>query len=140
MILSEAVLDSALTREPLYIAALDTQKAFDVVSHPVLMKMLHLQGINSHLWQVIRSLYSGLSARVKWEGEVSQSFCVLHGVRQGGILSTHFYKTYLNDFLLDLESRALGKYIGDLYMGCPTVADDLLFLSSSDTELQLMFS
>ena len=25
-------------------------------------------------------------------------------------------------------------------MGCPTVADDLLFLSSSDTELQLMFS
>ena len=68
LILSEAVLDSALTREPLYIAALDTQKAFDVVSYPVLMKMLHLQGINSHLWQVIRSMYSGLSARVKWEG------------------------------------------------------------------------
>ena len=104
------------------------------------MKMLHLQGINSHLWQLIRSMYSGLSARVKWEGEVSQSFCVLQDVRQGGILSSHFYKTYLNDFLLDLESRALGKYIGDLYMGCPTVADDLLFLSSSDTELQLMFS
>ena len=140
LILCEAVLDSALTREPLYIAALDTQKAFDVVSHPVLMKMLYLQGINRHLWQVIRSMYSGLSAKVKWEGAVSQSFCVLQGVRQGGILSTHFYKTYLNHFLLDLESRALGKYIGDLYMGCPIVADDLLFLSSSDTELQLMFT
>ena len=47
LILSEAVLDSAQTGEPLYIAAFDTQKAFDVVSHPVLMKMLYLQGINS---------------------------------------------------------------------------------------------
>ena len=56
------------------------------------------------------------------------------------LVNLHFYKTYLNDFMLDLESRALGKYIGDLYMGCPTMADDLLFLSSSDTELQLMFS
>ena len=85
-------------------------------------------------------MYSGLTAKVKWEGEVSQSFSILQGVRQGGILSTHFYKTYLNDFLLNLESRALGKYIGNLYMGFPTVADDLLFLSSIDTELQLMFS
>ena len=59
LILSEAVLDSAHTRDPLYIAALDTQKAFDVVSHPVLMKMLHFQGINSHLWQVIRSMTVG---------------------------------------------------------------------------------
>ena len=126
--------------ESLYIAALDTQKAFDVVSHPVLMKMLYRQGINSHLWQVIRSMYSGPTAKVKWEGEVSQSFSVLQGVHQGGILSTHFYKTYLNDLLLDLESSALGKYIGNLYMGCPTVADDLLLVSSSETELQLMFS
>ena len=131
LILSETVLDSAQTGESLYIAALDTQKAFDVVSHPVLMKMLYLQGINSHLWQVIRSMFSGLTAKVKWEGEVSESFSVLQGVHQGGILSTHFYKTYLNDFLLDLEFRALGKYTGNLYMGCPTVADDLLFLSSS---------
>ena len=140
LVLSEAVLDSTLTGESLYIATLDTQKAFDVVSHPVLMKMLYRQGINSHLWQVIRSMYNGLTAKVKWEGEVSQSFSVLQGVRQGGILSTHFYKTYLNDLLFDLESRALGKYIGNLYMGCPTVADDLLLMSSSDTELQLMFS
>ena len=54
-------------------------------------------------------MYNGLTAKGKWEGEVSQSFSVLQGVRQGGILSTHFYKTYLIDLLLDLEFRALGK-------------------------------
>ena len=140
LIVSEGILDSNLKGEPLYIAALDTQKAFDVVSHPILMKMLYMQGINSHLWQVIRSMYSGLTAKVKWEGEFSLAFSVLQGVRQGGILSTHFYKTYLNDCLLDLENRALGKFIGNLYMGCPTVADDVLFMASSDYELQLMFN
>ncbi|MEW8545343.1 MAG: reverse transcriptase family protein, partial [Candidatus Thiodiazotropha sp.] len=140
LILSEGILDSSVRGEPLYVAALDTQKAFDVVSHPILMKMLYFQGINSHFWQVIQSMYSGLTARVKWEGEVSQSFNVLQGVRQGGILSTHFYKAYLNDFLMELESRKLGKFIGSIYMGCPTVADDLLFMASSDGELQLMFS
>ena len=140
LILSEGILDSIQKGEPLYIAALDTQKAFDVVSHPILMKMLYLQGINNHLWQVIRSMYSGLTARVKWEGEFSPTFSVLQGVRQGGILSTHFYKAYLNDSLLELETRALGKFIGTLYMGCPTVADDVLFMASSDDELQLMFN
>ena len=140
LILSEGILDSIQKGEPLYIAALDTQKAFDVVSHPILVKMLYLQGINNHLWQVIRSMYSGLTARVKWEGEFSPTFSVLQGVRQGGILSTHFYKAYLNDSLLELETRALGKFIGTLYMGCPTVADDVLFMASSDDELQLMFN
>ena len=140
LILSEGILESSQKGESLYIATLDTQKAFDVVSHPILMKMLYHQGINSHLWQVIMSMYNGLAARVKWEGEISPSFCVLQGVRQGGILSTHSYKTFLNDFLMEWESRALGKFIGSLYMGCPTVADDLLFMSSSDGELQLTFS
>ena len=99
------------------------------------MKMFYLQGINSHLWQVIRSMCYGLTARVTWEGEVSPLFGVLQGVRQGGILSTHFYKTYLNDFLIELESRALGKFMGSLYMGCPTVADVILFMSSRREEI-----
>ena len=71
LILSEAVLDSTVTGE-----LLDTLKAFGAVSHPVL-KMLYIQGINSHLWQVVGSVYRGLSARVKWEGEISQTFCAL---------------------------------------------------------------
>ncbi|MCG8097222.1 MAG: reverse transcriptase family protein [Candidatus Thiodiazotropha endolucinida] len=140
LLLSEAVLDSTLSNRPLYIATIEKQKAFDVVSHPVLMVKLYQQGINSHLWQVIRSMYKGLTAKVKWEGEVSPSINVLQGVRQGGILSTHFYKAYCNDQLTELEETGLGKYIGPIYIGCPTVADDLLFISEDDVELQLMFN
>ena len=38
LILSEGILDSIQKGEPLYIAALNTQKAFHVVSHPIRMK------------------------------------------------------------------------------------------------------
>ena len=57
-------------------------------------------------------MYNGLTAKVKWDVEVSQSFSALQGVRQGGILSTHLYKIYLNDLLLDLESRARESKLG----------------------------
>ena len=140
LLLSEAVLDAKMCNRPIYIATLDAQKAFDVVSHPVLMVKLYEQGINSHLWQLIRSMYNGLTARVKWEGEMSSLFNICQGVRQGGILSTHLYKTYNNDLLTELECRCLGKFIGPLYVGCPTVADDVLLISENDAELQLMLN
>ena len=57
-------------------------------------------------------------------------------------MSTHFYKAYNNDLLIELESiaRCLGKFIGPIYVGCPTVADDVLLISEDDVELQLMFN
>ena len=88
-------------------------------------------------------MYRGLSARVKWESEVRLSVFFKVFAKEESFLPifmAHFYKTYLNDFLLELESRALRKFIGGLYMGCPTLADDLLFLTSSDTKLQLVFN
>ena len=71
---------------------------------------------------------------------MSSPFNICQGVRQGGILSTHLYKTYNNDLLTELESRCLGKFIGPLYVGCPTVADDVLLISENDAELQLMLN
>ncbi len=105
---------------PLYIATLDTQKAFDVVHHQILMKRLHEQGISSHIWTIISSMYNGLTSKVKWDGDISQSFNICQGVRQGGILSTHFYKTYINDLLLELEDQGLGLSMGSTYVWCPT--------------------
>ena len=46
----------------------------------------------------------------------------------------------MDDFLIEVESTVLETLICSLYMGCHTVADELLFMSSSDGELQLMFN
>lgn len=140
LLLSEAACASKDADLPLFVATLDTQKAFDVVHHNMLMKKLHEQGIGSHMWTIIRSMYSGLTAKVKWEGDTSSTFRICQGVRQGGILSTHLYKTYINDLLLELEDRCLGISIGTTYVGCPTCADDVLLMTNDSGELQTMLS
>ncbi len=135
LILSEAIADSTSNNEPLYIATLDSQKAFDIVHHQILIKKIIP---SRRYWPTVQSMYTGITGKVKWAGEVSESFMIQQGVRQGGILSTHFYKPYINDLLLDLEDRRLGKHIGTVYAGCPTCADDVLLMSADPVELQSM--
>ena len=119
---------------------MDSQKAFDKQDHKLTLCELYAQGVGGGLWTVVSDLYEGLTSKVKWQVEISESFPVLQGVRQGGVLSTHFYKMYINPLLLDLELASIGVFIGTVYTGCPTCADDLLLMSNYPAELQIMLS
>jgi hypothetical protein len=68
---------------------MDVQSAFDVVQHNILLDKLLDKQIHPILWTLIKDMYSGLTTRVEWLGELSESFPVLQGVRQEEILSTH---------------------------------------------------
>ncbi|CAC5408163.1 unnamed protein product [Mytilus coruscus] len=85
-------------------------------------------------------MYNDLTSRVNWKGQHSNSFPVQQGVRQGGILSTHLYKIYIEDLLRQLEDSNIGLYLGTNYAGCPTCADDILLLSNLDEEMQVMLN
>ena len=64
-LLSETEADAKMRKQPFYLATLDTQKAFDVVDHTILLNKLYEEGINEKLWRIVRELYSGLTARIK---------------------------------------------------------------------------
>ena len=140
LILSEAEVDARMRKSPLYIATLDTQKAFDVVDHTILLNKLYEEGINRKLWLIVRELYSGLTAKIKWKSSLSDSFKVFQGVRQGGVISTRFYKVYVNGFMVELRMNSLGKWIGYIYCGCPACADDVLLITEDPEELQVMLA
>ena len=84
-------------------------------------------------------LYSGLSSKVIWHGEVSDSFEIHQGVRQGGILSPHLCKMYGDPLLDELKRNAVGAHVGTIFLGSAAVADDFLFMSNCP-ELQTMFN
>ena len=86
----------------------------------------------------MKDLYSGLTSKVKWLGELSSQFRIRQGVRQGGIVSTFFYKTYINPCLMELKEHKIGLMIGTTYCGCPACADDIALLSECENELQIM--
>ncbi|VDI63084.1 Hypothetical predicted protein [Mytilus galloprovincialis] len=92
------------------------------------------------IWEIIYEMYHDLTSRIKWKGKYSTSFPIRQGVRQGGILPTHFYKAYIEDLLIQLEESNVGLHLGTNYFGCPTCADDILLLSSSDEDMQVMLN
>ena len=52
-----------------------------------------------------------------------------HGVRQGVIISPSAYKMFLNHLLGLYTANSLGLRIGNVFLGSPACADDLLFLA-----------
>ena len=69
-------------------ATLDSQKAFDVVDHSILLDKLFDKDINDNAWLVIKDLYQDITSKVKWVGGLSDSFPINQGVRQ------HIYTKY----------------------------------------------
>ncbi len=59
------------------------------------------------------------------------------GVRQGGILSTHLYKSYINKLLKMFEKSGLVT-IGSLYLRTPTYANDILLIANNSFQSQAM--
>ena len=139
LIVSEARAEVKMnTCEPLFLVTLDSRKAFDVVNHIILLDKLYECGVQPSSWSTVKDLYTGLTSKVKWLGELSEHFDIRQGVRQGGILSPFLYKTYINPCLKELKQHRLGLSIGGIYCGCPICADDMALLSTYEDELQIM--
>ena len=83
------------------LVTVDSQKAFDVVDH-IIMLDTYYENIQNHpLWSVVKNLYTGLVSKVKWKGNTRNSFQIHQGA-DGGILSPFLYKLYANNLLGDL--------------------------------------
>jgi hypothetical protein len=127
-----------LTADLLFLITDDSQKTFDVVNHIIMLDKMYEIGVHPSLWPIVKDFYDGLTSKIKWFGDISESFPIKQGVRQVGVLSTFLYKVYNNALLQDLQSQKLGFTIGRTYVGCPTCADDIALLSSNVNELQDM--
>jgi hypothetical protein len=137
-IISESRAESKfMTLKPLYLITLDRQTAFDVVSHKPLLDKLYESGIHSRLWTIVKDLYTGMSSKIKRMGEIRQKFPIHQGVRQGGVLSTHLYKVYINSVLHEFNRSRIGMKIGNIYVGSPTCADDIATDNPEDMQIML---
>ncbi len=138
LILSEAIVDARENHKDLYVATLDTQKAFDVVHHETLLRQLYLDGMDPNDWLLMAQAYSGMTTQVRWRGQVSEAIPIQQGVRQGGVQSPSLYKQFIDPLLRQLQKSGSGLSLGGIYLGAPTVADDVLLLANSPLDLQHM--
>ena len=76
---------------PLYINFIDYQKAFDSVDRETMWKLLRHCGVPVKIISLIRCTFQNMSCRIAHAGQLSESFEVKTGVRQGCWLSPFLF-------------------------------------------------
>ena len=140
LLLTEACAEAEDRKIPLYTAYLDASKAFDVVWHDGMLLQLYQLGIDHDLWLLYRDLYRDMSSAVKIAGSFSREFTEHQGVRQGGIPSTELFKARADALLHRLEKSGAGFHVGAVNLAVPTCADDMVLISESPTDLQVLIN
>ena len=82
--------------------------------------------------------YLNMEAEVKWNNARSQSFRVISGTKQGGVISPHFYGVYVNDLIKILRRAGLGCHLIHLFVACIMYADDIALLAPLRSVMQSM--
>ena len=77
---------------------------------------------------------------VSWNYKKSEKFPVSNGVRQGGVLSPILFTVYIDDLLLELEKKGIGRYWNKYFVGAVCYADDITLLAPTPTALHLMLT
>ena len=122
----------------LYINFLDFKKALDSVHRDSLWKILLHYGIPDKLVCVIKMLYQGFSAQVLCDGELTETFQVKTGVKQGCVLSPFLFSLAV-DWIMN-------KTVGEVKRGIQWTfakrledldfADDIALLAQRQIDMQ----
>ena len=95
-------------------------------------------GVRGKMLNVIKSIYSNLKSRVKFDNRVSSDFTCCLGVRQDECLSPILFSMYLNDIEREyILKGAEGVDIGMLKLFLLLYADDIILFANDKENLQL---
>ena len=124
-------------KKKLFAAFIDFKKAFDFVVRDVLWYKLIQMGVRGKVLNIIRSMYSNIKSRVKFDNIISDEFSSFLGVRQGECLSPFLFSMYLNDLeSVLIQKGAEGFDIGMLKLYLLLYADDIVIFAESRVGLQ----
>ncbi len=137
-IVSESIAESKDKGLSLYIAAIDVEKAFDVIRHESLLDRLYQLGLKGSWWRLKMSAYSNLKERVKWLNVLSEPFSIKQGSKQGAYPSPEDYISHLCALLFMCTNSGLGFHIGSINTSTLTCADDMVIMATSPYQLQAL--
>lgn len=106
--LVDQITDAFENHQYLYTVFCDLSKAFDCVSHALLLDKLKFYGFCNDSIKLIQSYLKCRYQTVKLDNVYSQRVQVLHGVPQGSVLGPLLFIIYINDFpLCNSDSKDL---------------------------------
>nr|VZI21422.1 unnamed protein product [Spirometra erinaceieuropaei] len=103
-------------RTHLYSTFVDLTKAFDTVKREELWKIMQKFGCPVRFTQMVRQLHDGMMARDTDNGDVSKTFAVTKGMKQGCVLEPTLFSLILKDAYSDERPgiRIANRTVGHL--------------------------
>ena len=123
-----------------YMLSLDCTKAFDLVHHTKLFKLVISRSVCPLIIRLLINIYIMSKAVVKWNDCYSAEFSINNGVKQGAIISAPLFALYVEPMLKRLNKTKVGCHVGNLCANAFAYADDLVILSPSCTALNEMIN
>uniref|UniRef100_A0A5F9DND4 RNA-directed DNA polymerase n=1 Tax=Oryctolagus cuniculus TaxID=9986 RepID=A0A5F9DND4_RABIT len=110
------------------IISIDTEKAFDKIQHPFMMKTLSKLGMKGTFLNTIKAIYEKPMAGILWNGEKLESFRLRSGTRQGCLLSTMLFNIVLEVLARAIrqEKEIKGIQIGKEELKLSLFADNMI--------------
>ncbi|CAG2184470.1 unnamed protein product [Mytilus edulis] len=138
-IVSETTMLYKFLKIVLELLTLDAEKAFDTVTHEIMLNKMFHDGIRGDMWVLLKNIYTNMTLQVKWGDQTTQHVNIQQGIRQGAKLSTLLYKRYNNTILNSITGSHLGAKIGTICVASPTCADDIALLGEPQ-DIQAMLN
>jgi len=122
----------------LYVTFVDYEKAFDSIHRASLWRILRYYGIPWKIVNVVKLLYSDPQCRVLYGTNLTESFKVTTGVKQGCLLSPLLFILAMNWIMEDtIKDRRRGiRWTLTSVLEDLDYADDVALLSGKHTDMQ----
>ncbi|KAJ3640833.1 hypothetical protein Zmor_027371 [Zophobas morio] len=136
-VLTQDLCESLDRRGQIDVIYTDFSRAFDTISHNILLVKLHRFGCSDTLLKLLSSYLTGRVNYVFYNGYTSSEFISTSGVPQGSNLGPLLFNVYLNDLFSLLRCSCLA-YADDvkIYNNISSIVDTALLQSDLDKIVQ----
>jgi hypothetical protein len=108
------------------IISLDAENIFDKIQHSFMLKVLERSEIQGPYLNIIKAIYSKLTAYIKLNGEKLEAIPVKSGTRQDCPFSPNLFKIVLEVLARAIRQREIKGQIGKEKVNVSLFVDDMI--------------